>query len=71
MAHFLFGRIRLPDTCESAFTDNYFYDCFLLEEHQWRMRPHRNESVAVTYGCKSLQLYEYDENVYGYDANCE
>ena len=22
---------------------------------------------AATYGCKSLQLYEYDANVYGYD----
>ena len=27
-------------------------------------------TVAATYGCKILQLYEYDENVYGYDANC-
>ena len=24
---------------------------------------------AATYGCKILQPYEYDENVYGYDAN--
>ena len=28
-------------------------------------------TVAATYGCKILQLYEYDENVYGYDANCK
>ena len=28
-------------------------------------------TVAATYGCKILQLYEYDANVYGYDANCE
>ena len=28
-------------------------------------------TVAATYGCKILQLYEYDVNVYGYDANCE
>ena len=27
--------------------------------------------VAATYGCKILQLYEYDSKVYGYDANCE
>ena len=27
--------------------------------------------VAATYSCKILQLYEYNENVYGYDANCE
>ena len=27
--------------------------------------------VAATYGCKILQLYEYDANQYGYDANCE
>ena len=28
-------------------------------------------TVAVTYGCKILQLYEYDANVYGYYVNCE
>ena len=28
-------------------------------------------TVAATYGCKILQLYEYGANVYGYDANCE
>ena len=28
-------------------------------------------TVAATYGCKILQLYEYDANVYGYDANFE
>ena len=28
-------------------------------------------TAAATYGCKILQLYEYDANVYGYDANCE
>ena len=28
-------------------------------------------TVATTYGCKILQLYEYDANVYRYDANCE
>ena len=27
--------------------------------------------IAATYGCKILQLYEGDENVYGYDPNCE
>ena len=26
--------------------------------------------VATTYGSKILQLYEYNTNVYGYDANC-
>ena len=26
-------------------------------------------TVAATYGCKILQLYEYDANVYGYDNN--
>ena len=31
----------------------------------------RNRTVAATYGCKILQPYEYDANVYGYDANCE
>ena len=28
-------------------------------------------TVATTYGCKILQLYEYGANVYRYDANCE
>ena len=28
-------------------------------------------TVAATYGCKILKLYEYDANVYGYDTNCE
>ena len=28
-------------------------------------------TVAATFGCKILQLYEADANVYGYDANCE
>ena len=28
-------------------------------------------TVAAMYGCKILQLYEYDANVYGYDTNCE
>ena len=28
-------------------------------------------TVATTYGCKILQLYQYDVNVYGYDAKCE
>ena len=27
--------------------------------------------VAATYVCKILQLYEYNADVYGYDANCE
>ena len=28
-------------------------------------------TVGATYGCKILPLYEHDENVYGYDSNCE
>ena len=28
-------------------------------------------AVAATFGCKILELYEGDANVYGYDANCE
>ena len=28
-------------------------------------------TVAPTYGWKILQPYEYDANVYGYDANCK
>ena len=38
-------------------TDDYFYDCF-----------HKR---SITYGCKIVQLYEYNANVYEYDANCE
>ena len=28
-------------------------------------------TVAVTYGCKILELFKYNANGYGYDANCE
>ena len=28
-------------------------------------------SVVAKYGCKILQLCEYDANVYRYNANCE
>ena len=28
-------------------------------------------TVAATYGCKILQLYEYDANVYANNTNCE
>ena len=28
-------------------------------------------SVPRTYGCKILQLYEYEANEYGKEANCE
>ena len=28
-------------------------------------------TVAATYGCKILQLYEYEANEYGYEAKCE
>ena len=28
-------------------------------------------TVAATYGCKILQLYEYDENMYRYYTNYE
>ena len=28
-------------------------------------------TAAATYGCKILQLYEYEANEYGYEAKCE
>ena len=28
-------------------------------------------TVAATYGCKILQLDEYDANEYGYEGKCE
>ena len=28
-------------------------------------------TVAATYSCEILQLYQYDANVYGSDKNCE
>ena len=28
-------------------------------------------TIAATYGCKILKLYEYDANVYGCNTNCE
>ena len=31
----------------------------------------RIHTVAATYGCKILQPYKYDANVYRYDAICE
>ena len=38
--------------------------------------PECIRTLAATYGCKILQLfrtvlYEYEENEYGYEANCE
>ena len=50
--------------------DDYFYDCF----HQKSTSGGYNASecirtVGATYGCKILQLYEHDANVYEYDAN--
>ena len=45
--------------------NDYFLWLFSLEEHQSRKIPHRNiRTVAATYGCKMLHLYEYDANVY-------
>ena len=49
--------------------DNYFLWLFSLEKHQWRILSHRNASA--TYGCKILQPYEYDANMYEYDGICE
>ena len=28
-------------------------------------------TLAATYGCKILEVCEYDANMYGYDVNCE
>ena len=28
-------------------------------------------TVAATYGCKILQLYEYEANEYGSEAKCQ
>ena len=53
--------------------DEYFFMTVLI-----RRAPVKDNTtsecvrtVAGTYGCKILQLYEGDANVYGYDANCE
>ena len=52
--------------------DDYFLTVFI------RRAPMKHNTasecirtVAATYGCKILQLYECDANVYGYNANCE
>ena len=54
-------------------TDDYFFMTVFI-----RRAPVEDNTasecirtVAATYGCKILQPYEYDANVYGYDVNCE
>ena len=54
-------------------TDNHFFMTVFI-----RRAPMEDNTasecvriVAPTYECKILQLYEYNANVYGYDANCE
>ena len=50
--------------------DDYFFRTVFIS----RVPVEASECIrtaAATYGCKILQLYEHDMNVYGYDANCE
>ena len=28
-------------------------------------------TIAATYGCKILELYEYEANEYGFEAECK
>ena len=53
--------------------DDYFFMTVFIRrapvKHNTRSECIR--TVASTYGCKILQLYEYDANVYGCDTNCE
>ena len=53
-------------------TDDYFLTVFIrgapVEDNT---ASECVRTVAATYGCKILQLYEYNANVHGYDANCE
>ena len=55
--------------CGPFVIDNYFLRLFSLEENN--TASERIRTVAATYGCKILQLYEYDANMYRYDAICE
>ena len=59
---------------QSFVIHSYLSELSSLKEHQWRIISHQNASVlhvATTYVFKILQLYEYEENEYGYEANCE
>ena len=50
--------------------DDYVSRLLSLKGHQWKIIPHRNASVPKPKRMV-VQPYEYDENVYGYDPNCE
>ena len=54
---------------EAFVIDDYFFDVFI------RRAPvddnTASERIAALDGCKTLQLYEHDANVWLYDANCE
>ena len=53
-------------------TDDNFYDFFVKRVPvEDTTASECIRTVGATYGCNILQLYEYDANVYGYDANCE
>ena len=54
--------------------DDYFLRLFVVIRRapvEDNIAPECICTVAATYSCKILQLYEYDENVYVHDANCK
>ena len=65
-----FIHIRQPNTAEAKvehlFIDDYFLWLFSLKDHRVEDTTASEgiRTVAATYGCKILQLYEYDANVY-------
>ena len=54
-------------------TDDYFFMTVFIRGAQVEDNTASEcvRTVAATYGCKILQLYEHNANVYGYYANCE
>ena len=68
------NRIRPKQRWTICYWRLFLMTVFIMEEHQWSIINTASECIrtqAATYGCKILQLYEYDANVYGCNTNCE
>ena len=75
--------IHIYLTAESEAKVVYREPIFVIDEYNFMTVFNRRErvedhctsecirTVAATYGCKILQLYEYEANGYGYQAKCE
>ena len=65
----VFGLRIKANTCYSAIIFMTIFIRRASVKHNKAMECIR--TVAPTYGCEILQLYEYNANVYGCDKNCE